>query len=121
LEKCNEYDNKLWNLINQAKFYLNDNQQSKAGRMTYVWLAYISIEYSILDLKVRYNIEESSHTSIMKIKNRKIFKNKRLREIDYLEVIKSQLEKIDFRDKKKLLPTLRFCRDLLKISMVKSS
>jgi hypothetical protein len=69
-----------------------------------LWRAYVSIEYAILDLKLRHRIE---HAPAPPKRGRKNPVN--------IDLARSLLDKIDVAaDAKKLLYDLRECRDVLK-------
>lgn len=85
-------------LVSQAKELVYDI----TDKMT-LWRAYITIEYAILDVKLRYKLEGE-------------LPPKHIKENNPLASVKMILEQIDpsLPDKKKLLYNLRICRDLLK-------
>lgn len=88
---------KVYELLIQAKAIAegaNDNMS--------LWRVYVAIEYAILDLKLRYNLEGE-------------LQPKPAAKAD-LAAVKLMLEHIDpkLQDKKKLLYDLRNCRNLLK-------
>jgi hypothetical protein len=113
--------NKLWKLINQTKVYLDDNN-GKPTRSS-LWCAYVSLEYAILDLKLRYNVHENSISKI-EMKNKGVSNkssNENLHKENYIKIVKLKLEKADLLDRKVLLSELRLCRDLLKNLVTKLS
>jgi hypothetical protein len=113
MSNCTHH-NKLCKLINQTKVCLDDNN-GKPTRSS-LWRAYVSLEYAILDLKLRYSIHENSISKIeMKNKivvNRSLVEN--LYKENYIKIVKLKLERADLVDKNVLLSELRLCRDLLK-------
>ena len=70
---------------------------------TSIWRAYVALEYAIMDLKLRHNLEgEAAPERPAK------------KAIDIIEA-RSMLARIDLSsDRRKLLYDLRSCRDLLK-------
>jgi hypothetical protein len=72
-----------------------------------LWRAYVSIEYAILDLKLRYGLEGEAPPK----------KPSRKAVVD-IAAIKSMVLALDVSpDKKKLLYDLRACRDMLKAAV----
>jgi hypothetical protein len=73
-----------------------------------LWRAYVSIEYSILDLKLRYGLE--GEVPPKKLSRKAV--------VD-IAAIKSMVVALDTSsaDKKKLLYDLRACRDMLKAAV----
>jgi hypothetical protein len=72
-----------------------------------VWRAYVSIEYAILDLKLRHRLEHAPAPP-----------KRRRKDAASIDLARSLLDKIDpAADTKKLLYDLRECRDVLKSLM----
>lgn len=91
---------KVDQLVAQAKSIISTEHPGKSA----LWRAYMSIEYAILDLKLRNKLEGM-------VPPEKLSKKKA---ID-IALARSLLERIDLRsDEKKLLYDLRACRDVLK-------
>lgn len=91
---------KVEELVAQARKIISGDHPSKK----ILWRAYVSIEYAILDLKLRHRIEGAPPPP--KLSNKKA--------ID-IALARSLLERIDLNsDEKKLLYDLRACRDVLK-------
>ena len=76
-------------------------KSSVSDRMS-LWRAYVALEYSILDLKLRHGLEGSPQPPTLKSAD--------------LADAKAMISRLDlsFEDKKKLLDDLRSCRDVLK-------
>lgn len=71
-----------------------------------MWRAYVALEYAVMDLKLRYNLEGEAPPPPKPAK----------KAINIAEA-RSMLERIDLSsssDKKKLLHDLRSCRDVIK-------
>jgi hypothetical protein len=120
MSNCSHH-HKLCKLINQTKVYLDDNN-GKPTRSS-LWRAYVSLEYAILDLKLRYNVQENSISKI-EIKNKGVVNKSsdgNLYKENYIKIVKLKLEKADLLDRKVLLSELRLCRDLLKNLVTKLS
>ena len=91
---------KVEELVAQARSIISGDHHGKKT----LWRAYMSIEYAILDLKLRHRIEGAPAPPKLSKKNA----------ID-IALARSLLERIDLKsDKKKLLYDLRACRDMLK-------
>jgi hypothetical protein len=90
---------KLHNLVGQAKSIIVAN--SKPDK-TSIWRAYVSLEYAILDLKLRQGIEGNPPPKPVKSAD--------------LAALKLMIGSLDPSsiDKKKLLYDLRSCRDVVK-------
>jgi hypothetical protein len=91
---------KVEELVSRAKAILSGHDHSKAA----LWQAYVAIEYAILDLKLRHDLQGIPGPPRL---TRKVTAD--------LPMARSLLEKIDVgSDEKKLLYDLRACRDVLK-------
>ncbi|MFL6493673.1 MAG: hypothetical protein ACJ70N_02585 [Nitrososphaera sp.] len=90
---------KLYLLVEQAKSIVV--KSSTPDRMS-LWRAYVALEYSILDLKLRHGLEGNSQPRTVKSAD--------------LADAKSIISRLDLSlgDKKKLLDDLRSARDILK-------
>lgn len=98
----NETSDRVEELVNSAKMILSSDTEPQRAVL---WRAYVAIEYAILDLKLRYDLEGQPQP-------RKIG-----RKAEYkISAAKSMLDRINpaSADKKVLLHDLRSCRDLLK-------
>jgi hypothetical protein len=120
----NKSDVKLYKLIDQATSALQTS-----GELD-IWRAYVCVEYAILDLKLRYNIQEqtlntdtiiTSANPAVKQTGRKGTANEpksRKRQVaseDHLGEVKARIQNLDLdQDRKILLQELRSCRDILK-------
>ena len=90
--------NRVNELVGKAKAIVASN--SDRGSM---WRAYVALEYAIMDLKLRHNLEGQSPPAKPSRKA-----------IDILEV-RSLLARLDLSsDQKKLMYDLRTCRDIVK-------
>ena len=90
---------KLHKLVGQAKSIIVANSNPNK---TSIWYAYVSLEYAILDLKLRQGIEGNPPPKPVKSAD--------------LAALKLMIGSLDpsLRDKKKLLYDLRSCRDVVK-------
>lgn len=89
---------RLNDLVGQAKAIVAGDPDR-----TSIWRAYVALEYAIMDLKLRHNLEGEA------VPGRPAKKA-----IDIIEA-RSMLARIDLSsDRRKLLYDLRSCRDLLK-------
>lgn len=84
---------------------------SRAADPASVWRAYVAVEYAILDVKLRNNLENEPAPSAPK---------RTTKTEDLLVVAKEKLERLDHSDKKKLLYELRQCRDALKAILARA-
>lgn len=91
----------------------NENNNLPADSLS-IWRAYVAVEYAILDIKLRYGLEQEPAPIAPKrtAKREELFATAIdiLRDIDPAE-----------KDKKRLLYRLRECRDCLKASLAKLS
>lgn len=93
-------------LVGRARAILFSGDDKLDGSA--LWRAYVSIEYAILDLKLRYGLE--GETPPKKLPRKAIAD---------IAAIKSMVAALDTSaDKKKLLYDLRACRDMLKAAVV---
>ncbi len=84
---------------------------SRAADPASVWRAYVAVEYAILDVKLRHNLENEQAPAALK---------RTTKPEDLLAIAKEKLERLDHSDKKKLLYELRQCRDALKALLARS-
>lgn len=84
---------------------------SRAADLSSVWRAYVAVEYAILDVKLRNNLENEQAPAAPK---------RTTKTEDLLVVAKEKLERLDHSDKKKLLYELRQCRDALKAILARA-
>lgn len=90
---------KLEELVDKAKAIVNASSQDKMS----IWRAYVGLEYAILDLKLRHNLEGQTPP------------NKPAKQATDIKVARVLLARLDLSsDKKRLLYDLRACRDILK-------
>lgn len=90
---------RLGELVEKAKAIVASDPPDRAS----MWRAYVALEYAVMDLKLRYNLEGE----VPPPKPAK-------KAIDIAEA-RSMLERIDLSsDRKKLLSDLRSCRDVVK-------
>ena len=91
---------RLGELVEKAKAIVAGDPPDRAS----MWRAYVALEYAVMDLKLRYNLEGE----VPPPKPAK-------KAIDIAEA-RSMLERIDLSspDRKKLLNDLRSCRDVIK-------
>jgi hypothetical protein len=93
-------------LVGRARAILFSTDADKLDGSA-LWRAYVSIEYAILDLKLRYGLEGEAPPK----------KLSRKAVVD-IAAIKSMVVALDVSsDKKKLLYDLRTCRDMLKAAV----
>ncbi|MGI0035860.1 MAG: hypothetical protein ACRD98_08320 [Nitrososphaera sp.] len=98
----NKTSDRVEELVNRARTILSsDTEPDRAA----LWRAYVAIEYAILDLKLRYDLEGQPQP-------RKIGSKADVK----ISAALSMLDRIDpsSADKKALLHDMRSCRDLLK-------
>jgi len=91
-----------------------------------VWRAYTSIEYAILDLKLRWGTDQMLSTgngigmSKSKLRRKRKEQEQQMNSIDLVKSVRTKLEKLNLDSEKQLLlQELRSCRDILKM-LVKS-
>ena len=89
---------RLDELVGQAKAIVAGDP----GRAS-LWRAYIALEYAIMDIKLRHNLEGEAPPE------------KPAKKAIKIEEVRSMLARIDLSsDRKKLLHDLRSCRDVVK-------
>ena len=89
---------RLSDLVGEAKTIVAGNPDKVS-----IWRAYVAIEYSILDIKLRYNLEGETPPA------------KPAKKSISIEQARLMLDRIDLSlDRKKLLYDLRACRNVLK-------
>jgi hypothetical protein len=92
-------------LVGRAREILFSGDSKPDGAA--LWRAYVSIEYAILDLKLRHGLEGEAPPKKLPRKT-----------VADIAVIKSMVAALDTSaDKKKLLYDLRACRDMLKAAV----
>lgn len=88
---------KLYELVAQAKAIVAGNPDRRS-----LWRAYVALEYAIIDIKLRHNLEEVPPTKLA-------------RKAINIEKARLMLAQIELSsDMKKLLYDLRACRDVVK-------
>lgn len=98
-------DDRIRNLVAQAMVVL-----AKADTPTSLWRAYVGVEYAILDVKLRYGLENEKSPPAPK---------RTVKRDELLSLARQKLSGIDFEDKKDLLRELRECRNALKALLAK--
>lgn len=89
---------KLGELVGQAKAIVAGNPDK-----TSMWRAYVALEYAVMDLKLRHNLEGETPPE------------KPAKKAVDIAKARSMLARIDLSsDRKKLLYDLRSCRDVVK-------
>lgn len=94
-------ESRLEELVGKAKRIVAAGDPDRQS----LWRAYVAVEYAILDLKLRHNLEGEAPPA------------KLAKKAASVTSAKSMLDRIDLSspDRKKLLRDLRACRDMLKV------
>ncbi|HEU4984171.1 MAG TPA: hypothetical protein VFT58_00910 [Nitrososphaera sp.] len=100
---------RTYDLVVQAQAVL-----ARADDPVSLWRAYVAIEYAILDMKLRYDLEHEQPPPAPK---------RTAKREDLLSAARGKLARLEFEekeDRKKLLYELRECRDALKALLAKN-